>query len=68
MERPFLNLIRVSAVGIGASQSRQLFCYHWRPQAIYWGYLNLRAEKLCLPFNSPEALRESPWLGNFEHQ
>lgn len=24
--------------------------------AIYWGYLNLRAEKLCLPFNSPEDL------------
>lgn len=25
-------------------------------EAIYWGYLSLRAEKLQLPFNSPEAV------------
>lgn len=41
-----------------------------KTEAIYWGYLNLRAEKLGLPFNDPEArikpveVFKMPWLDN----
>lgn len=44
------------------------FCLDWQRlrgpkdrfwQAIYWGYLGLRAQKLSLPFNSPEETSEA---------
>lgn len=38
-------------------------------EAIYWGYLSLRAEKLQLPFNSPEAVTaaHAPFVCRFPH-